>query len=188
MKSVVLLSHCILNPHSKILGDKEMEEDIVDLYRFLVEHDVGIIQMPCSEFTYYGRNRWGQVREQYDHPYYRESIRNGMREYVMNLKEYADKGIPILGVIGIDGSPTCGVNFSCSAKAWGGEIGSRENLDEIKAELSYVKLPGIYMEELQDIFEREGLEIDFFGYRRGTKEGLKRLLSDLNEKLNKLAR
>ena len=41
--------------------------------------------------------------------------------YLEQLQEYIKNGYKIVGLLGIDGSPSCGISKTCTGK-WGGEF------------------------------------------------------------------
>ena len=77
----------------------------------------------------------------------------------MKKSEVKDKFIPLLlGIVAIDGSPSCGYNFTYRGK-WGGELGSCNNLKEKldTIELSYES--GVFIDELKKALSEKKLEI-----------------------------
>ena len=73
----------------------------------------GIVQLPCPESTCLGMNRWGMSRDQYDHPSYRSHCRRPLLlPTVDQLAGFARAGYEIIGVIGVDGSASCGVTLT----------------------------------------------------------------------------
>ena len=163
MKSIVLLSHCLLNPFSKVKNNKE-PDDVSALIEWLMKNKIGIIQLKCPETEMYGLKRWGHVREQFDTPHYRHVSRTLISQTIDEVKEYIRNGYKLSAVIGIDGSPSCGVHCSCSSKRWGGEISIIQDLEEVK-QIDYCNLPGIFMEELQMQLEHNGIQTAFLAYK-----------------------
>lgn len=174
MKNIVLLSHCLLNPFSKVKTDKE-PEDISALIEWLMKNKIGIIQLKCPETEIYGLKRWGHVREQFDTPHYRNISRTLITQTIEEVKEYIRNGYRLPAVIGIDGSPSCGVHCSCSSEHWGGEISIIQDLEAVKR-IGYCNLPGIFMEELQMQLEHNGIQTVFLAYK---SKGLGRLMKEM---------
>lgn len=145
-KKIILLSHCILNSNSKVEGLSKYPSSILDLISFLSENDIGMIQLPCPEMSLYGIKRWGHVKEQFDTPIFRENSRLILKDILMQVKNYISNGYTVLGIVGIDGSPSCGVNKTCSSKSWGGES---KSFDEKKfKDVSTIHERGVFIEEL----------------------------------------
>ncbi len=83
-----------------------------------MDNNISIIQLPCPEITYYGVKRWGHVKDQFDTTHFRKHCRQLFSIYLEQIEEYINNGYEILGIVGIEGSPTCGVNKTCVGK-WG---------------------------------------------------------------------
>ena len=51
---------------------------------------------------------------------------------MLQVKEYQNcaERVEVLGVVGINGSPSCGIEYTFSAD-WGGELSSQPNLEAI---------------------------------------------------------
>jgi len=108
-RKIVVVAHCILNQNSRVQGIAYypgMINEIVDVIR---KHEVGIIQMPCPELTYAGLLRPSQTREQYDTPAYRRHCRQIASSTADQIQEYGRNGFKVLAILGVEGSPTCGI-------------------------------------------------------------------------------
>lgn len=106
-KRLVLAAHCILNQNSVVREWERAKGAYNDVVRLLLDSDLGIIQLPCPEFLYNGEARPPLTKEQYDSPEYRSTCRNLAETIVQQVKEYQKYGYEIVGVIGIEESPTC---------------------------------------------------------------------------------
>lgn len=106
---VVVLAHCILNQNSRVAGLAHYPAVVDEIVNFLVKHDVGILQMPCPEVTYAGLKRETRTREQYDIPKFRDLCRQIARSTAELIQECRWDGVEVLAVLGIGGSPSCGV-------------------------------------------------------------------------------
>lgn len=135
---VVLVAHCILNQNSRALGLAKKSGVVNEVVEFLVRSGVGIIQMPCPEFTYAGVSRQPKTREQYDNATFRVHCRKIADEIANQISEYAKGGVKLRLVVGVDGSPSCGV----------------------KGEVS-----GIFIEELRSALDKRGISAPFCGIR-----------------------
>ncbi len=161
-KKIVLLSHCYLNVNSKIDGLAQSTGASVELVTSIMEKGYGIIQLPCIEQAVGGCRRWGQVYEQYDNPYYRKACQSMLQSIIEMLVDYTANGYEIVAAIGVNGSPTCGVEFTCSGSC-SGEIGIEYGLMEKLNSIKTINRPGIMIEELQIFFRQKGLNIPFIG-------------------------
>ena len=126
---MVLLAHCILNPNAKIAGAAQTRGAIPGVLEGLLQDGVGIVQLPCPEQTFGGCRRWGMTREQYDVPCYRKHCRSLLEDVVDQMEDYLRNGYEVLGIVGVDGSPSCGVDRTCAGYK-GGEIASMPSLPE----------------------------------------------------------
>ena len=163
MRKIVFVSHCLLNPASKVVmfNKDEMEAEETLRMQFLkkaLENNVDIIQLPCPEFTLYGANRWGHVSNQFDNIFFRTHCRKILFPVIEQLKEYlAHKDrFEILGFVGIDGSPSCGVDYTCVAD-WFGSFESRPDLQEVLSQCTLAKKTGIFMSVLMEMLQEEHL-------------------------------
>lgn len=108
----------------------------------------------------YGIKRWGHVKEQFDTLFYRDNCREMLKSIVEQVKSYIDAGYEIVGVLGVDGSPSCGVNLTCSGN-WGGELSGNEDLEHIIMDLKDIESSGVFIEELKGLFTEHEIEIPF---------------------------
>lgn len=65
IKKIVIVSHCVLNQHSVILGDKRANGSFL-FASTLIENEVGIIQMQCPELLFGGYTRESKSYKDYD--------------------------------------------------------------------------------------------------------------------------
>lgn len=165
IKKILLVGHCILNTASKVvLYDKEeMDAEERLRKRFLlkaVEQDIQLIQLPCPEFTLYGAKRWGHVSEQFDNIFFRKHCRRILLPIMDQLLEYKSNGerFEILGIIGIDGSPSCGVDYTCTGKESYGCLGGRDDrIMEVIHSTDLCRRSGILIRVLTELLEEYGI-------------------------------
>lgn len=171
-KKILFVSHCMINIASKVINNREIVDDTSDIERkkFIInaiDKDICVIQLPCPEFTLYGSDRWGHVKEQFDNPFFREHCRNILKPIIIQLKEYYDETdkFEVLGVVGIEGSPSCGVKRTCKGD-WKGEFSGNKNLSATLATIHEAQEPGVLMEVLQEMLEDEGMNLKFEGFSK----------------------
>lgn len=164
---MVLLAHCILNPNAKIVGAAQTQGAIPGVLEGLLQDGVGIVQLPCPEQTFGGCRRWGMTREQYDVPCYRKHCRALLEGVVDQMEDYLHNGYEVLGIVGVDGSPSCGVNRTCAGYE-GGEIASMRSLPSC----SCVEGRGVFMECLMSMLQSRGFSIPAVGIDEGVQEAL----------------
>lgn len=112
---VVVVAHCLLNQNSVVWGLAHAPGAFRGLAELLAEKGYGIVQLPCPETSYAGLRRWWQSVEQYDNPGFRshcKRLSEFMADYLEALRE---GGVEVVAVIGVKGSPSCGVHETFSA-------------------------------------------------------------------------
>jgi predicted secreted protein len=124
---VIFLSHCILNENTRYLGGACRAACIREIVEKCLDKDIGIVQMPCPE-----QIAWGGVTKRlmllaYGAKgtlfyrilslffpvfllYTRVIFRRLARETAGQIRDYLASGFSVVGVMGIDGSPSCGVS------------------------------------------------------------------------------
>jgi len=135
-KKIAIVAHCILNQNSRVFGLAERSSTITEIVEFLIRNDMGIIQMPCPELTYAGILRKSQTKDEYDNTMFRNHCKKIAEEIVAQIQEYSKGKIKARIIIGVDGSPSCGITDS-----------------------------GILIEELQSVLKKKGLTVPFYGIR-----------------------
>lgn len=153
-RRIVFVCHCLLNANSKVEGLAQYA-GVHPLITQLAALGVGIIQMPCAEMESCGMSRWGQTREQYENVAFRGLCARLSDETLAQVQEYRRCGYEILGVVGVDGSPTCGVAKSASGR-WGGEYAPTE-WAEVVSGVESAPLPGVHIEALLERLEPLGI-------------------------------
>ena len=160
-KKILILSHCILNVNAKVYGLANYEGCLSQLIEPLIKKGFGFLQLPCPEMMTCGVNRWGQVKEQYETSFFKQQYKKMLVPIINQLLDYKNNGYIINGVIGIDGSPSCGVNKTCRGD-WGGEITNFLNLDEKLNSLKNVDESGVFMEVFFKLLQKNDLKLSFF--------------------------
>ena len=158
-KKVIFIAHCILNQNSISDGTAVFPAAFKDVIKILLDADIGIVQMPCPELCCLGINRGN--KDGADVPVVIENtrIRKEMQkaksykmlmaqvDYVMKqITEYNAYGFEIIGIIGANRSPNCGV----------------ETTSDFNKEISG---KGIFMSELSNRIKAENLNIPMLGIK-----------------------
>ncbi len=121
-KKVVVLAHCLLNQNSISDGTADLPSQFEEIIQFLMSRRVGLIQLPCPEFLCLGLNRGDErgaerplleentrIRELMGEARHVHVLRERANDLVQQIREYQSHGFEVLGVIGVDRSPSCGV-------------------------------------------------------------------------------
>jgi predicted secreted protein len=116
---VAFVAHCLLNQNSKVRDGAHcagVYSPIVDVLR---AKGWRVEQMPCPELAFAGLNRFWAVREQYDTPAYRAHCRRLAEPVAAQIRADLASGARVV-LVGIDGSPTMGVELTAASPEWGG--------------------------------------------------------------------
>jgi predicted secreted protein len=169
MKKILFVSHCILNTASKVVmyNDEETAGEEALRRRFVraaLDAGIQLIQLPCPEFTLYGSRRWGHTADQFDNPFFRNHCRKLLEPYIRELQAYRGdaESFEVLGFAGIDGSPSCGVEYTC-AGPWGGNPSGRDDLEETLATVREEKRPGVFVSVLAGMLQEQGIDLPLAG-------------------------
>jgi predicted secreted protein len=107
-KKIAIVAHCILNQNSVVNGLERVEGAFNEVVGVILKKNYAIIQLPCPEMLYLGIDREGRTKEEYDTEEYRGLCREILKPIIKYLKEYSKEGFKFI-LIGIEGSPTCGI-------------------------------------------------------------------------------
>lgn len=154
-RKVVFLSHCFLNINTRFPQGCAFAGANVPVIDTLLKHGLGIIQMPCPEFLCLGLEKelYGEMQE----GELRECFRDIAAGVIDQIEAYLGLGYEITGIIGMDPSPSCGVNAS---KGKGTMLGQDRDTSEKEA-------PGVFIEELVKLSAQRGLgNLPLYGIRR----------------------
>jgi predicted secreted protein len=144
------VAHCLLNANAKVDEWAPCAGVHPRVLAILRARGYAIRQLPCPELAFAGLNRFWAVREQYDTPgYRRHCARLAAPVAEMVRADLCDGGEVVL--VGVDGSPSMGVRFTCSGPDWGGRPDKPGDFD---AEV--VRGRGVFVEVLLDELARRG--------------------------------
>jgi predicted secreted protein len=129
-KKLVLVTHCILNQNS-VVEPLARAKGPFKIVKMLVDEGIGLIQLPCPELRFLGITRKPMEKNEYDTNEYRALCRELFTPILQELLVYKDSGYEIMGIIAINGSPSCSI------------AGDR----------------GIYMEEIYEMLKASNLEL-----------------------------
>ncbi len=125
-KKVVFLSHCLLNENTRYLGGACRRGCVRELVVPLIDAGIGIVQMPCPEQLAWGGVLKRLLLRAYGASggllhrlrpillavfvwYTRFRYRRLAREVARQIEDYLASGFSVVGILGVDGSPSCGV-------------------------------------------------------------------------------
>jgi predicted secreted protein len=132
-RRVVLLPHCALNQNSRVAGAAVRPAAMEKLIASLLQHNIGIIQMPCPEIILMGLDRAHlPVSVELEKTESQAQLRRLVLDLIDQITAYRRCGVAVLAILGKNGSPTCGVE-----KTWcrGVVPGMGVFIEEIRAQL-----------------------------------------------------
>ena len=126
-KRVLLIAHCIFNQNAKIDRCAHYPGSLPEVAEVLIDAGVGIVQLPCPELLYLGLDRRvdrnaattiesedTRVAERMADAQGRALCRELAGQLGYQVEEYRKNGFDVIGLVGINGSPTCGVETTWS--------------------------------------------------------------------------
>lgn len=160
-RKIFIVAHCVLNVNSKVEGISPYTSMMREVIDILQDRKYGIIQLPCPELLLYGIRRWGHAKEQFDTPAFRNHCRRIFEPVLDQIVHYLKNGYSIGGIIGIDGSPSCGVNMTWSAPEWKGNM-NNSTICGVLEKGSVSSGSGIFIEEIKSMLFGENIDIPFY--------------------------
>ena len=163
-KRVVILAHCLLNQNSISDGTADLPSQFENIIECLMSSRIGLIQLPCPELLCLGLDRGDQRGA--DRPLLEETtrirelmgeagrvyvLRERANDLVQQIRQYQSHGFEVLGVIGVDRSPSCGVATTTIS---GSEQPGR----------------GVFFEILAEALEDSGIELPMIGTKTSEPE------------------
>jgi predicted secreted protein len=178
-EKIIILPHCFLNEKSKVKKHGiNPSADIGQILKILLDNQIGMVQLPCPELMCYGLKRWGHVKEQFDTPHYRKLCRQSFDIYLEQIQEYIKNNYEIIAIVGIEGSPSCGVYRTCSGE-WGGEFSSNTNLSKTLETIKMIESKGVFIEEIDNTLKENNINIPFVDFNKNNIEEFMDTLKDL---------
>ncbi len=155
-KNIVLVSHCLLNQNSVVLPLARAKGMYKALVEVIKDREIGILQLPCPEIIHLGVERKPMTKQEYDTEDYRGLCRELLKPIIIQLEFYISSDYNMVGIIGIDESPTCSLDSK-------GILMEEfyKSLEEHHIELSNIAVPTTYRENVETCFsEKLGMWLD----------------------------
>jgi predicted secreted protein len=129
-RKIVYVSCCLLNQNAQSPGIAGRKGAFNELIQMFLDNDIGIEQLPCMECRL-----WGGVSRKTIHTFQplvlnsvgrawfpfvefcsnietgktKRACRKEAKKVVKRIQDYVMEGYTIIGILGVNGSPTCGV-------------------------------------------------------------------------------
>ncbi len=148
-RRVVFASHCLLNQNVRYLGGACSVGSVDEWVERWQASGVGVCQMPCPE-----QQAWGGVLKRRIAPafgardtflwparglilavfvaYTRLRYAVLARRTASEIRDYRTAGYEVVGLVGVAGSPSCGMRTTLDMRAWLEMVG-RHRIDELDA-------------------------------------------------------
>ena len=164
-RKVAFLAHCLLNQNAISDGTAVCPAGFPEMVSYLLEHGVGIVQLPCPELLCLGLDRGDPQGAERPVVVENTRIRRAMAQAeasrrlarlvadtMAQLLEYRRYGFQVVGILGANRSPCCGVDTT-----------SQDDQE--------VPGMGVFLEALSRRLEEVGWQIPMVGFR-GTDDAV----------------
>lgn len=158
-KRVIFVAHCILNQNAISDGTANFPGTHKSVVQALLDDDVGVVQLPCPEVSCLGLDRGDpagasrpvtaentRIRWAMEQPERSEKLASLVEYTMTQIREYRKHGFAVLGIVGMNRSPCCGVETTSDQDQ---EVEGR----------------GVFMAALQKALAEEGINIPFLGIK-----------------------
>ena len=179
-KSIIVVAHCLLNQNSISDGTADFPSQFRALIDLIMTHNIGLIQLPCPELTCLGldrRDKLGgtrpllqensRIRNLLGEPGNVEQLRLKAEEVASHIQEYESYGFKVLAVIGINRSPSCGVETTSKD---GHEVAGH----------------GVFIELISEALQQKGQTIKLMGVKTSESEESVRKLRQFIEEAGEM--
>ena len=164
-QKVAFLAHCLLNQNAISDGTAVRPAGFPEMLSYRLEHGVGIVQLPCPELRCLGLDRGDPQGAERPVVVENTRIRRAMaqaepsrrlaqlvEDTMTQLLEYRRYGFQVVGILGANRSPCCGVDTT-----------SQDDQE--------VPGMGVFLEALSHRLEEVGWQIPMVGFR-GTDDAV----------------
>lgn len=113
-KKFVFIPFCLIAQAYQAQGivKYEWKSSIKPIIQLLLDNDINIIQMPCTESTYnHSLIRQPKGIKKYDTIEFNEHCEKLAKSVSDNIKEVIESGYEVIAILGIEQSPSCCVNY-----------------------------------------------------------------------------
>lgn len=169
-KRFILVAHCLLNQNSISDGTADFPGQFTGVIDLLIAGGIGIVQLPCPELLCLGldrRDRGGggrpvleentRIRKLLEEEDSLALLRSRAQDVAAQVREYRAYGFEVLGLVGVNRSPSCGV-----------ETTTRDNCE--------VAGTGVFIEVLSQVLAETGQPVRMLGVKTSrAQESVERL-------------
>ena len=184
---VAFVAHCILNENTRYLGGACRSCSVTEIVDHCLARGIGLVQMPCPEERAWGGvlkrrllrvigargralYRWRGALTAAFTAYTRLVFGRIARRVASQMADYHRSGFDVVAVIGIDGSPSCGVRKTLDRDAAVERLAAipadEATADRMNAVILDTLRPGagMFTAQLQRELARRGVVVPFVGH------------------------
>jgi predicted secreted protein len=185
-RKIVFLSHCLLNENTRYLGGACRCGAVREVVQACLDNELGIVQMPCPE-----QHAWGGVLKRRLLWFFgsarklRYRLRRALvplllwytrrvyaklaRQVAGQVADYQSSGFTVVGIVGVDGSPSCGLHQTLDmtrSMAMVAHLPLTSSTADMNAIIPACLADGsgIFLALLQQEIRRRGLDIPFLAH------------------------
>lgn len=177
---VVFVSHCLLNQNTRYLGGAVCPGVVPAAIAPYVQDGTGIVQLTCPEQRVWGGVLKTRMLWFFAHPraaraapmlwplvlrYVRLRFGRHARATVRDIEDYLASGCTVRGVVGVAGSPTCGVYTTLDVPRAAAALAGRHRVPDTAESLNATVIDpalrpgcGLFVQELIGAMARRGVE------------------------------
>jgi len=185
-RRVVFLSHCLLNENTRYLGGACRQGCLQEILQICIERGLGIVQMPCPEQYAWGGFLKRRLLLFYGSEgtlvyrlrnmllpallWYTRTVYKKLAKQVANqVSDYLSSGFAVVGIVGVDGSPSCGVQRTLDIRRsleLVGRLSPTSGAEHMNAIIQGCLADGrgIFVELLVKQLERRRLRVPFLAH------------------------
>lgn len=176
-RRVVFIAHCLLNQNAISDGTAVCPAVCREVVEFFMNRETGVVQMPCPELCCLGLDRGNafgadspvlventRIRESLKRRETNQALTELAGQVTGQILEYRRHGFEVVGVVGVNRSPSCGV-------------------DTTSAHNAEIEGMGLFIEKITRQLAEKGLSVPLAGIRAGSGNGekLEQLLRSAEE-------
>jgi len=138
-EKIIFVSHCILNQYVRknLRNNLSSKNEILEV---LLDSKIGINQLPCPEIEFNGK---ANVEFNTNSKEYKEYCKKLSSKISKTIKKYLKANFDVVGILGVDFSPTCAVYRISDGKR-----------------IKFKK--GILIEEIEKQMQKENFQVPIF--------------------------
>jgi len=162
-RRIVIVAHCLLNQNSISDGTADLPSQFTEVIDLIMTRRIGVIQLPCPELTCLGLDRQdrrggtrelltenSRIRRLMMRAAHRRTLQQEARRLAMQIEQYVRYDFAVVGIVGINRSPSCGIE---TTTVDGHEVPGR----------------GVFMEIIERELRRRKIDLRMIGVKTSRK-------------------